>query len=241
MSPLSVALLLVMITGSALVQSTTGFGFGIVSMSFLPYMMTDYMGATALAGLGALATSLFVAVKNVKNAQWKVILPVICGYTFSNVLTVRVAKGFSSDSLTAALGVMLILMSIYFMFFNNKFKIKPTLANGVIAGLLGGVGAGLFSIGGPPVVVYILSATDDKELYRASQLTYFSMSGIISTTVRWANGIVTGEVLMLFALSLVGIVLGTYLGGKIFHRVNADLLKKMIYGVMALSGVTMLF
>jgi len=241
MSPLLIISMLVIFAVSALVQSTTGFGFGIVSMIFLPYFMTDYMGATALTGLGSLVASGFVTIKNFKKASWKIILPIICGYTAANAVTVKIAKSFSSELLTKILGVALIVMSIYFIFFNNKFRVKPTVTNGVIAGVFGGIGAGMFSIGGPPVVIYILSATEDKNIYRASLLTYFVMCGVVSTTVRYLNGIVTSEVMMLFALSIVGIAIGTYIGGKIFHKINADLLKKLIYCVMALSGITMLF
>lgn len=237
---MSVAMLTIGCIGGAIVQSTTGFGFGIVSMAFLPYMM-DYLGATALAGLGAMVISASVAFKNWRKANLKIVLPLITAYAVTMAVSLKIAKKSSNETLTKALGIMLICMSIYFMFFNNKIRIKPTITNGLIAGALGGIGAGFFSIGGPPTVIYILSCTDDKEAYRANQLVYFTMTGIYSSGVRIVNGIVTKEVWIMFGISIVALLIGTYIGGVIFHRINANKLRKLIYGVMAVSGLTMLF
>jgi len=240
MSPLSIAMLTIGCIGGAIVQSTTGFGFGIVSMVFLPYMM-GYLEATALAGLGAAVISASVAIKNWKKANFKIVAPLITAYAITMAIALKIAKKSSNETLTKALGIMLICVSIYFMFFNNKIRIKPTFTNGLIAGALGGLGAGFFSIGGPPTVIYILSCTDDKEEYRSSQLVYFTMTGIYSSGVRIVNGIVTKEVWIMFGISIIALLIGTYIGGVIFHKINADKLKKLIYAVMAVSGVTMLF
>ena len=224
----------------AIVQSTTGFGFGSVMMAVLPYFMANYLQVAALSTLCGTSMSLMVAVKNFRKADFKVILPLFAGYIVSCTVAVRMSKGFDGEMLTKALGVILIIVSIYFVFFNNKIKVKPTFRNGVIAGMIGGIGSALFSISGPPTVIYMLAAVEDKEVYRASTLTFFAMGGIYSTTVRIANGIFTAQMVQLWILGLVALSIGTYIGGKIFHRINADMLKKLVYGYMAVSGVTML-
>ena len=45
----------------------------------------------------------------------------------------------------------------------------------------------------------------------------------------------------MFGISIVALLIGTYIGGVIFHKINANKLRKLIYGVMAVSGLTMLF
>ena len=224
----------------AIVQSTTGFGFGSVMMAVLPYFMANYLQVAALSTLCGTSMSIMVAAKNFRKADFKVILPLFTGYIVSCTVAVRVSKGFDGETLTKALGVILIMVSIYFVFFNNKIKIKPTFKNGVIAGMIGGAGSALFSISGPPTVIYMLAAVEDKDVYRASTLTFFAMGGIYSTAVRIANGIFTAQMVQLWLMALVALALGAYIGGKIFHMINADMLKKLVYGYMAVSGVTML-
>lgn len=226
---------------ASVVQSTTGFGFAITLMSVLPHFIDNYLMATALSGMGALTLSLMVTVKHIKEAKFRIILPVLIGYLSSSTLIIPMTKNFSGQSLTRALGVILILVSIYFIFFNNKIRIKPTFINGVIAGIIAGIGVGLFAIGGPPVVIYLLSVTDDKDVYRVTSLAYFTMSSIYATGLRVVNGIINGQVMAIYAVMLAAILLGYYIGEKIFNRINADMLKKIIYCFMAFSGVTLLF
>ena len=66
------------------------------------------------------------------------------------------------------LGIVLVLLSFYFLFFDSKIKIRPTTVNGVFAGTLSGVLVGLFSTGGPPVVLYLSKATTDNLIYFAT-------------------------------------------------------------------------
>jgi len=225
---------------ASIVQTTTGFGFSITMMALLPHFMENYLMATAISGLGSLALSGAVAIRHIKHANFKMILPVLIGYMATSAAIIPVAKNFSGGSLTKALGVVLIIVSIYFIFFNNKIKIRPTFANGIIAGIIAGVGVGLFATGGPPVVIYLLSATDDKDVYRISSLAYFTLSTIFATGIRVASGIINAQALMIFAFMLISIAIGSFVGEKLFDRINADRLKKIIYCFMALSGVTLI-
>jgi len=225
---------------ASIVQSTTGFGFAITMMALLPHVMDNYLMATALSGMGALTLSAMVTLRHIRQANFKMILPVLVGYLGTSTVIIPLSKSFSGGVLTKALGILLIVVSIYFIFFNNKIKIKPTFINGIITGIIAGVGVGLFAIGGPPVVIYLLSATDDKDVYRVSSLAYFTLSSIYATGLRVASGIINGQVMMIFAFMLAAIVLGGFIGEKIFNRINADKLKKIIYIFMAFSGVTLL-
>jgi transcriptional regulator with XRE-family HTH domain len=50
-----------------------------------------------------------------------------------------------------------IAISLWFMFFADKIRIKANLLTAFICGSLAGVASGLFGIGGPPMVIYILA------------------------------------------------------------------------------------
>ena len=59
--------------------------------------------------------------------------------------------------------------------------------------------------------------------------------------VRAFNGLITTQVLGLWILALFALLIGGTIGGKIFNRVNAAVLRRMVYAIMAISGCTMLF
>ena len=240
MSPLEFALLLAFSLLGAVVQCTTGFGFAVVLMSVIPHFMGSYLECAALCSMGGLFISLMVTIKNLKNANFKVMIPLIIGYAVSCGIAVPMSKHIPTASLAKALGAVLVAASIYFLFFNNKFRIRPTFANGIIAGSIAGVGAALFAVAGPPIAIFLISTTEDKDIYRATSLAFFTMSSFYSTTMRVINGIITVKLITVFLPMLAMIVLGYFVGNKVFAKINIDIIKRMVYILMAISGLAML-
>ena len=162
----------------------------------------------------------------------------------SSLVTIPIAVYFStrisSRILEVLLGAILVVLSVYFLFFGNKLRIKPNLANGMITGALGGVLGGLFSTNGPPIVLYLSSATKDKSVYFATTQFVFCISNIYSTITRAVNGIITWEILCFSAVGLIGCVLGDFVGKKVFDKLDSARLKQIIYIGMILSGIIML-
>lgn len=241
MTFVTTAIFLLTCTAGAVVQATTGFGFGILCMAIFPYILPSYLQSTAVSSVCAATMSSMVAIRYRKYIRLKIIWPILAGYSVASVWSIRFAKMQSDTVMVKFLGAVLILVSIYFFFFNDKIRVRPTILNGVIAGLIGGVGSGLFSIGGPPVVIYLMSALSDKDEYRACSLAYFAIGSWYVSTARWLNGVFDAQTVVLWMMAIVALGVGTFIGNCIFSRINAQTLKRLVYCFMAISGVTMLF
>ena len=238
LSQVAIALLVAFI--SSLIQSSCGFGYGIVSVAVLPFVL-PYPQAVALSSIGSGIMSAIVAIRNHRKLRFDVLWP--CTLTSSVIVVAAVifSVGKSNVVLTRVLGALLILLSLYFFFFSEKVRVKPTMVNGLVIGFISGVGAGFFSIGGPPVVVFLLSALDNKEEYRSTIAVQFTCSAIIGTVTRLIKGIITPQLLQTAAFSVIPIVLGIWAGGYFFRLMNEKTLRRVVYAFMAVSGVFMLF
>lgn len=137
------------------------------------------------------------------------------------------------------LGIVLILLSLYFLFFDKRINIRPTMPNGIFSGALGGTLGGLFSTGGPPAVLYLTHATPDNATYFATIQFYFAVTNVYSTVHRAVNGFITREVLVLAAIGLIGCILGNLVGKLVFDPLDAKKLKLIIYLGMIVSGLLM--
>ena len=226
--------------GAAFVQRVSGFGLGIFAMLFLPYLTGDAASAAAISCLWSLVTSSCNAVKLRKSIQFRLILPLICAAGVTIPLAVRASALVPKDIMTVILGIVLILLSLYFLLLSKKIRIKATLGNGILAGALGGTLNGLFSTGGPPVVLYLANAIGDKTAYFASIQFYFAFTNIYATAMRAASGILTSHILLLAALGLVGCLLGDGLGKLVFQRLHTARVKQIIYIGMIISGILMI-
>lgn len=232
-----ILLVILVAFGGAFIQRVTGFGFGIFAIMFLPYLVSSYGSATLLANLLSVTMSVFIAIKMRKNIQWKLIIPcMIAGY-ITTFLAVEFMKGQSNAILKAILGGFLIVLSVYFIFVSNRVKIKATLFSGVMLGGLSGALGGLFSTGGPPMVIYLLSATSSVAAYMATMQCHFAIMNMYTIGVKIAAGLLNTEVLILALFGYIGVFLGTFLGAKVADRLDGAKFKKTVYGFMAISGV----
>ncbi len=217
-----------------------GFGFGILCMTFLPYVMGSTMSAASLINIVTLAQATILTLRYRKHVHWKLIAVPIITYFITSTLTVEFASGLKNDVLRTLLGVFLLLLGVYFVFIVKRVRMRGNARNGMIAGGVGGVLSGLFSIGGPPVSLYFSSATEEKEDYLATIQGYFVLSNLYVIFLRARRGFITRDTLIFSAVGLAGMALGTVLAGTVFKKMNADTMRKGIYIMMGVSGLIML-
>ncbi|MBC8531829.1 sulfite exporter TauE/SafE family protein [Gehongia tenuis] len=239
MTPGTILIFLAAALIGSFIQTVSGFGFGIFVMSIFPYFMPSYGEGVAVSTALSLTMTVIIVWKLHKHIIWKWIIPPICSFFVVSAVCITLSAG-QDQLLIKLLGGALILMSIYFLFFSGRIHIRPTKINGAIAGGLGGVLGGLFGMGGPPMVVYLLSLSDSNEQYLANIQTYFVITGTFTFLVRVLNGMVTATVLTYWAIGIPILFLGIFIGHKVVKRLNPDNLKKLVYVFMALSGLSML-
>ena len=220
----------------AFIQAVTGFGAAIFMMLFFSLFMpiTD---ATAINGILCLGSNVTNAVTYRKHIQWKLIpLPTIAFFVCS-FASIRLAKVMDTGLLKKVFGVVLILLSVYFLFIAKKIHIRSTPLSSAACGAVSGVTGGLFGASGPPMVLYLLAATDTKEAYLGTMQMFCLVTGLWSLGVRLANHYYTAAMLPSIALGIVGVLIGQFIGAKVVHKISADTLRVIVYCFLAVSGV----
>ena len=237
MEYLFIALLAV---GASFVQRTTGFGFGIFIMTALPYLMPSYGEATTLSGLLALTTSLGIFVKTHKLAGWQRMWPVLISFLIVSAGAIFALTRTPERTMRLILGIVMILVSLYFFFWGDKIKIRPSLPAQITSGTLSGLMGGFFGMQGPPAVLYFVSTEPDKEHYMATTQAYFCIGNAVMTLVRAGNGFLSAKVGVAYACGLGGVLLGTWIGAKVFDRIPAQTFRYIVYAFIGISGIVML-
>lgn len=234
----AIFIVILVATVGSTIQRVTGFGFGIFAMLFLTRIITVYGEANALSGLLSFTSTLIVALSHAKKVDWKNLLFPCIGFAVISVPSILLMKKLDNRVLLIMLGVALILLSGYMFFFSSKIKIKPSPFTGLAAGGFSGMLGGIFSMGGPPVVIYFMqSEGDDKDRYLATIQMYFLLSNVYGTTVKAINGFITKDVLILAAFGTVGMIAGIFIGKLIFKKLRVDILRRVVYCFMAVAGV----
>lgn len=225
--------------GAGFVQRVSGFGLGIFAMVFLPHFMPA-QSAASISCLFSCVTSTYNALRYRKNIAYRTALPMVAAALITIPLAVYFSKQISGNSFHSLLGAVLILLSLYFLLFHKHIKMKPTVRNGILAGTIGGTLNGLFSTGGPPIVLYLSCAATNKDVYFATIQFYFCFTNLYATAMRAANGILNTQILLYAAIGVLGCMTGDCVGRIVFDKLDANKLKRIIYIGMIISGFLML-
>lgn len=223
--------------GAAFVQRTTGFGFGILIMTVLPYLMPSYGEATTLSGLLAAVTSAIIVVRYYRYLVWRRLLTILTTFLIVSFLAVYLLSVLRTDILKVILGITLIFASLYFWFVSGKFRVAPSLRTQFSLGTLSGFMGGLFGMQGPPAVLYFLEVSKRKEEFTAIAQTYFLVGNLMMTIYRARLGFLTPEVMNAWCWALPGVALGTFVGSLMYRFVSMSLLRKTVYLYIGISGV----
>ena len=237
MSATTILILTLFAIGAAFVQRTTGFGFGIFIMTWLPYLLPTYGEATTLSGALAMVTSAYLAIRYRKALNWRKLLPILLTFMIVSALAVMMVGQLRSETLQKILGSTLILAAVYFWFLGEKVRVKPTLATQVSLGTISGFMGGLFGMQGPPAVIYFLEVAESKEAYTALAQTFFILGNGVMTIYRAYSGFLTMNVVKAWCFALPAVFIGTWIGGKVYNHIHIELLKKIVYIFIAVSGI----
>ena len=223
---------------ASFIQRVSGFGFGIFVMMFFPFFLPSYGESVMLSGLLAGSTALMIAIRNRKYIRWRLMGLV----TFSNVLFSFVAteymRSLSNDVLKQCLGVVLILISLYFLFGEGRMGriFKSKLAQ-VTIGSVSGVMGGMFAMPGPPLVLYCISTLEDKREYVTTLQAFSVVFNLFYTAFRFKAGFYSDDTWLWWVIGLVGTMIGSSLGSRCFELISNRTLKLIVYVMMIISGI----
>ena len=237
--PSTALYIILLAAGASFVQRTVGFGFGIFIMTALPFLMPSYGEAVTLSGLLSLTSAAVIMLKYLKFVTWRRLLPMIGAFAVFSTVAICLLDKIEGRSMRMILGVMLVVISLYFSFFKEKMQrlIRPTAGWLLGTGSVSGVMGGLFGMHGPPVVLYLVASEPDKDHYMGMIQTYAVITNIIMLATRAWNGYVTPTVGATYIYALAGLVIGVLAGGWAYRQIPNRIFTYIVYTYIGISGL----
>lgn len=226
-------------TGS-FIQAASGFGYAIFCMALWPLFL-PFRVASVLESITAFFMVIYITFYLRKYINFKLMIAPIFSSMLFSTLGVFTLLSSTESLMRRILGAALMILAIYFVFWSDKIHLKPTLFNGIVAGAVSGFFGGLFNIGGPPMVAYFLSVTDDKMEYNATLQCYFCITTLYIFLNHFLLGNVNITILSYSGVALMGVILGTWLGLTFFKKLSMRNIKRLVYSFMAVAGLYLVF
>jgi uncharacterized membrane protein YfcA len=218
------------------IQGLTGFGSAIILMIFYP-LCFNILQSAAISNCACIFLCLSLVIIYRKYIKLKRVLIPLVSFAVLNAAATFFAAHINAASLKPYLGILLVLLALYFIFFSKRIHLKGRPVEGIGFAALSGSMNGFFSISGPPMALYYISVLPDLNEYMATSQLFFLITYIYALGMRFVQHIIGREILPFAIIASIGIVAGQFCGVKAAARLNAKLVKYFVYIMVAVSGI----
>ncbi len=220
---------------SGFVQSVTGFGFGLVSMSLLPLLLNLKDAYTVVAILNLVVCAMTL-IGNLKHYRWRLGLGLIIGSCLAIPVGFKAMVYLKSDWLLRGLGLLICLFSLSEILMSRIRPIRIPERFGWLMGAVSGGLGGAFNAGGPPAVIYAYSQSWTKEHTVALLQVLFGTSSLIRLVLLQNARMLRGDLLRMGLAAIVPLVLAIYVGTRILHRIPRQRLRLIVFLFLFVIG-----
>ncbi|MDT6964160.1 MULTISPECIES: sulfite exporter TauE/SafE family protein [unclassified Cupriavidus] len=222
------------------VQGLSGFAFGMVAMSFWAWGVDPRMAA-AMSVFGALTGQLLAAVTVRRQFHLAAVLPFLLGGLVGIPIGVSLLPRLDVNLFKLCLGTILIVFCPIMLVAARMPKIHH--GGRVADAVAGGIGGIMGGIGGFTGVVPTLWCTlrgYDKDKQRVI-IQNFNLGALIVTMgVYIGTGIITREMLPMFAIVAPAMLVPTLIGTRVYLGISDITFRRIVLTLLTGSGVAML-
>ena len=235
MNTTHIVLVLLIIFATSIVQSVSGFGFALLAVPLMVFVI-DLQSAVIISSfVGTLSNLLqsWQLRRNIERTMTKrFLLATIIGSPVGLLLFVYA----NQSALKIVLGVS-ILFGVFVLSRGLELQHVSTLLDWAM-GVLSGVLLMATSTNGPPLVFVLQARKIDPSTFRATLNVVFLVSGAFGLLMFGLAGEVLRSDVNMAAVSVPAMVLGITLGGAMRKHVRQKLFKKIVLALLAVGGVS---
>lgn len=223
----------------AVVAGLSGFAFGLIAASLWLYVLTPLQSASLIVAFGLIVQG--YSVWSLRRAvDWRRLLPFVGGAALGVPAGVSLLTWSDPHSVKIAVGLLLVAYSIY-AFVRPQLKLAGAGAAGDTAvGFLNGVLAGLTGLAGILVTIWCGLRGWPKDVQRATFQPVAVVIFLMTAIWLGVKGAVTAETTSYFLIGLPFVIAGTWLGLKLFGRIDEAMFRKIVLGLLFASGALLL-
>ena len=239
-SPFELPIVLLATFAGALIAGLSGFAFGLVAASIWLYILTPLQTAALIIAFGLIVQG--YSVWKLRGAlDWKKLWPFVTGAALGVPAGVSVLTWANPAHVRMGVGGFLVLYSLYALL---RPAIAPVKAGGAAAdaavGFLNGVLGGITGLAGILVTIWCglrgWPKDGQRTVFQPVAVAIFLMSAV------WigARGAITADMIKLFLTGLPALFAGTWLGLKLYGRLDEAAFRKVVLVLLLASGVVLI-
>ncbi len=228
----------VVIAAACFVQGLAGFGIGLVSLAFLPFLMSPQHAIVLIT----LYAAVFIAVIFIplrRDFTLHGMIELVVGTIVATPAGIWLLAELPSDLLKRLIGLVLLLIVAleWLGLYPQRLRGRGWgFGAGLAAGLLGGA----IGTPGPPVILYAAAQDWSPRTVKANIQAFLIVNQAVILIGYWWAGLLDREIWRLTWLFAVPAVVGLVAGMLLFNRLDRERFRRVVFAVLLLSGLVLL-
>lgn len=232
--PLAVAAAIMLVAG--LLRGFAGFGSAMFAAPGFAVLFGPH-DMVVIVTLCELAVSAQLWPGAYRHTEWRFVGPLTAasllgmplgGYVLMTVDPAVIARGI------AAVVVVFVAVLATGWRYGGPKRLGVTLPLGMFSGAM----MATTSVGGPPVLLYLLSGNDRPEVNRANIVTYYFLTQFLLIVIVLATGVAGWEALARAVVLFPVMVLGAWAGGRLFHGLASErIYRNVALAILFATGI----
>ena len=224
---------------AGVIRGITGFGGAMVMSPPLALLLGPLLAVPVVLLLESVAAAPMV-VQLRGLVRWRVIGPIAIAACLTLPLGAYVLVNADPPTMRRVIAGVVIVFSLLLLR-GWRYAGPQRTATGVGLGAMSGVMIGATSMGGPPIVLYLLAGPDPIEVSRATLTFYVGATALAGFGVLWAAGALHPGALPLALLFAPGYYLGMLGGTRLFSRFDDARFRRFTLVLMMVVATGILF
>jgi uncharacterized protein len=223
---------------ASVLRGFTGFGFGLAAVPLLSLALPPAKVVPLVVVLQVLVGMVGLR-KASPLCDWRAVRGLAPGLVLGVPIGLTVLTAFRADPVRLAIGCV-IIASVLVLWRGLRLPPTPSRALTALVGLVAGVMSGLASMGGPPIVVYLLALSHKAVVVRATSIVYFMLASTLTLLLMSFKGLIDREILLWAIASVPLLMAGNAVGNWGFQRSRPHHHRLSALSLLSVLGVLLI-
>jgi hypothetical protein len=233
----------VIVFAGHLVKGVSGFGSALFAVPLL-LLILDIKLITPMFLLFDFTSGVLLVGSNWRSIDRRLLLLLVSGMLVGTGLGTWVLLSFSHEVLKRVLGVLVTGWALVMLLKRDRAKLSPGRSLGAtlapLSGFLGGCLGAMFSVNGPPIIIYLSQVIEEKQAFRATLYGVFFADACYKVVLFTANRLLDREVFRFALLMAPFLVAGVVVGSKLQRSLDQKVFERIVAGILTVTGVMLL-
>jgi uncharacterized membrane protein YfcA len=222
---------------AGLMRGFAGFGSAMLMAPIFAILFGSAdMVVTVVAIELVVSLQLFPQVR--RHADWRVLAPMSLAACAAMPLGVWALASVDKATLVTVVSAVIVGF-VVLMWSGWRYTGRRSLVATIAVGALSGAMMATTSVGGPPVLLYLLSGRDAPQVNRANIVTYYFLTQFLLIVIVLATGVAGVAALARAVVLFPVMAAGAWIGGRAFHGLASERLYRNV--ALVILFVTGLF